>query len=68
MTVVDLFTHTALCASKGEARRLIEQGGARVNDRAVNGIDQMVDPAWFEGGEALLRAGKKRYHRVVLGR
>ncbi len=67
MTVVDLFTHTALCASKGEARRLIEQGGARVNDQVVNGIDQMVDRTWFEGGEALLRAGKKRYHRVVLG-
>ncbi|MFP4330910.1 MAG: tyrosine--tRNA ligase [Spirochaetaceae bacterium] len=64
--VLDLFASTELCASKGEARRLVEQGGARVNDRKVEGIDAIIDSSWVEEGELLLRAGKKRYFRVVV--
>jgi tyrosyl-tRNA synthetase len=66
MDAVELFSRTDLCSSRGEARRLIQQGGARVNDRKVESVEEPVDERWFEGGEALLRAGKKRYFRVVL--
>lgn len=61
---VDLFASTDLCASKGEARRLIQQGGGRVNDTKVESIDSVIDDGWLEDGVLLLRAGKKRYHRV----
>ena len=61
---VDLFSMTELCSSKGEARRLIQQGGGRVNDRKVESIDAVIDDSWLEEGVLLLRAGKKRYHRV----
>ena len=64
IAAVDLFSMTDLCASKGEARRLIQQGGARVNDRKVESIDAVIDDGWLEDGVLLLRAGKKRYHRV----
>lgn len=66
MTVADLFSLSDLCASKAEARRLISQKGARVDDRLVESIDESVTPEWFAGGEVLLRAGKKRYFRVRL--
>jgi tyrosyl-tRNA synthetase len=66
MNAVDLFSSTELCSSRGEARRLIQQGGARVNDRKVESVEEPVDESWFQDGEALLKAGKKRYFRVVL--
>jgi len=65
--VLELFARTSLCSSRSEARRLVQQGGARVNDRPVTDIDAVIDPDWAEGGELLLRAGKKRYFRVVVG-
>jgi tyrosyl-tRNA synthetase len=63
--VLDLFASTELCSSKGEARRLVQQGGARINDRKVEEIEAIIDDSWIEEGELLLRAGKKRYFRVV---
>ncbi len=64
--VLDLFARTDLCASRSEARRLVSQGGARVNDVQVKDIDAVIDEAWVEEGELLLRAGKKRYFRVIV--
>ena len=66
LNAVDLFSRTDLCSSRGEARRLIQQGGARVNERKVEDLEEAVDDGSFQDGEALLRAGKKRYFRVVL--
>ncbi len=65
INAVDLFAGTELCSSKGDARRLISQGGARINDRQVPDIDTVVDQTWLEEGVLLLRAGKKRYFRVI---
>jgi tyrosyl-tRNA synthetase len=69
--IVDLFTDTALAATKSEARRLVQQGGAFVSDR--NGaLAPVNDPAALvgadrldEAGELVLRAGKKRYCRMI---
>ena len=62
----DLFSRTGLCASKSDARRLIAQGGATVNGRKVETVDDIIDASWLEGGELLLRAGKKRYFRMTV--
>ena len=64
--VVDLFALTSLCSSKSEARRLVEQGGALVNERKIEKIDEVVSSADVVDGQLLLRAGKKRYHRIVV--
>lgn len=64
--VLDLFASTELCSSKGEARRLVEQGGARINEKKVENVEAVIDDSWEEEGELLLRAGKKRYFRVVV--
>jgi tyrosyl-tRNA synthetase len=62
----DLFQRVGLCRSRSEARRLIQQGGAYVNDEPVSSADDLVTTASLSGGNILLRAGKKRYHRVVV--
>jgi len=66
LSAPDLFQRVGLCRSRSDARRLIEQGGAYVNDEAVGSVDDLITSAHLDGGAILLRAGKKRYHRVVV--
>jgi tyrosyl-tRNA synthetase len=61
-----LFQQVGLSRSRGEARRLIQQGGAYINDRPVGSVDDLVTVEHLVDGSILLRAGKKRYHRVVV--
>lgn len=61
MNIVDLLAETGLCASKSEARRLVEQGGVKVDDEKVEGIDMELDLA----EERLIKAGKRKFLRVV---
>ncbi len=63
--IMDLFHQVGLAASKSEARRLIQQGGAYINEKQYKAIDVIVDANMLEEDALLLRAGKKRYHRVV---
>jgi tyrosyl-tRNA synthetase len=62
----ELFQRVGLCRSRSEARRLIQQGGARVNDEPLGSVDDLITSGHLDGGALLLRAGKKRYHRVVV--
>lgn len=66
IALVDLLVETGLAASKGEARRLMQQGGAHVNDVSVHDIQARVGPAEIRDGALLLRAGKKKVHRVIM--
>ena len=65
MVVFEMFKKT-LCASGAEARRLIEQGGAYINGVKVERFDEALSVEHFRNGEIMLRAGKKRFHRVRL--
>lgn len=60
-----LFEETRLCTSRAEARRLIQEGGAYINGKRVESFDELVGAADFKAGLLILRAGKKRYHRIV---
>ena len=63
--VIELFARSKLSASKGEARRLIKQGGARLNDRAIASETQPVGLGDVgEAGTIKLSAGKKRHALV----
>ena len=60
-----LFETAGLATSGSEARRLIEQGGAYLNNERVERFDVIVNLANFnEKGDLLLRAGKKKFSRV----
>ncbi len=62
-----LFETAGLCASGSEARRLIEQGGAYINSKKVKKFDDLIKPKDFDqNGTVLLRAGKKKFHRVKI--
>jgi tyrosyl-tRNA synthetase len=65
--VLDLFVFSGLVPSKSEARRLVQQGGAIVNDRKVDDEKLSLDGSWVEDGALILRAGKKRVFRIVVG-
>lgn len=64
--VLDLFAETGLAKSKGEARRLVQQGGAYINGEPVVSIEVMVSTEHVQNGAVLLRFGKKKFHRVVV--
>jgi tyrosyl-tRNA synthetase len=64
--IIDLFTRTGLCTSKSDARRLVKQGGAYLNGSRVSTIDQKIGELDLDQGEMLLRAGKKKYHKIIL--
>lgn len=64
--VADLFCETGLCKSKSDARRLVKQGGAYINGERLSAFDQVVETADVDGAEILLRAGKKKYHKIIL--
>ena len=60
----ELFAEVGLCSSRGEARRLIKQGGGYINGRRIEAFDERATLDQLEKGEILLRAGKKKYHRI----
>ncbi|MGQ0526888.1 MAG: tyrosine--tRNA ligase [Alphaproteobacteria bacterium] len=64
--VVDLFVETGLAASKSEARRLISQGGAKLNDRKIDLPEQKPLESDFTNGHIKLSAGKKKHALVRL--
>ena len=61
-----IFEKAGLCKTRSEARRLISQGGGYMNNRKLEAFDQIVDSGDIEEGSVLLRAGKKRYVKVIM--
>lgn len=66
INIMDLYARTALCSSRGEARRLVTQGGASINEEKITDINKSIDVSFMEDGELLLKAGKKRYFRIIV--
>lgn len=60
-----LFHQVGLSASGGAARRLIEQGGGYLNGNRLESFDYIISEQDLQGGQILLRAGKKKYHRII---
>jgi len=62
MAAIELFRRAGLCASNGEARRLIRGGGARINDRPVESEAREIGAGDLNAdGVVKLSAGKKRH-------
>lgn len=60
-----LLAETGLCATRSEARRLITEGGAYINNTRLNTFDVKIDEKYIQDGLILLRAGKKKYHKII---
>ncbi|MGD8538395.1 MAG: tyrosine--tRNA ligase [Candidatus Aminicenantes bacterium] len=63
---MEIFTDVGLTSSRGEARRMIQQGGLYVNDKRVENLEDVLDENSLTPDGILLRAGKKKYHRLVV--
>jgi tyrosyl-tRNA synthetase len=68
--IVDLFFDAGLCATKSDARRIVQQGGAFIGSQrdvtAVTDVSSVIGVDTLDkDGEMILRAGKKRFCRVV---
>ena len=65
ITVVDLMLKSGLAPSKGEARRLIQQGGVTIRSEKVSSSDFSLALEDFSE-DVILKKGKKTYHRFIL--
>jgi len=63
-----LYQQAGLAQSASAARRLIEQGGAYINGQRVESTDYMVTLNDAASDEIMLRAGKKKYHKIIISR
>ena len=64
--VLTLLVKCGLAASKGEARRLVQQGGVTVNDEKVTAIETTFGCEQFTGDGIVIKKGKKVFHKAVL--
>ena len=66
IAVLDLLLKCKLIASKGEGKRLIQQGGISVDDQKITDMFHNVTKDAFEKGHVIIKKGKKVFHKVVL--
>ncbi len=65
IAILDLMLACGLIPSKGEGRRLVQQGGVVVNDEKVASIDAAFTAAQLKAG-LKIRKGKKMFHKAIL--
>ena len=63
--IVDLMVRCGLCASKSDARRLVQQGGVLLNGEKADSVTQAVPMEALKAG-AVIRKGKKVFHKAVI--
>ncbi len=67
VSVIDMLTVSGLAPSKGEARRLIQQGGIVVGGEKISAIDKTVERSLFESPDGVIvKKGKKTYHKFTV--
>ena len=64
--VTELLISAKLCTSKGDARRVIEQGGVSVDDEKVKTPFEFVTVSQFDKGFVVLKKGKKQFIKIIL--
>ncbi len=62
--ILSLLVKTGLCPSRGEARRLVQQGGVTVDEKKVASIDESYDKTRLTNDGLMIKKGKKVYHKV----
>ena len=65
INILSLLVATGLCPSRGEARRLVQQGGIVVDEKKVESIDESIPQEKFSGDGVIIRKGKKVFHKAV---
>lgn len=63
--VLEIFAEVGLTKSRSDARRMLQQGGIYVNDQRVDDVSAELSASDEAVEGILLRAGKKKYHRLI---
>ncbi len=66
ISIVDAIVVTGIAPSKGQARTLINQGGISLNDEKVSDVSYVLSDSDFKDGFAILRKGKKVFHKLKI--
>lgn len=66
MNIIDLLEKTKMISSRGDGRRLVQQGGIKVNDLKIDSIDYIVSASLFSENSIMIQKGKKTFCKVVL--
>jgi len=66
LSPAELFTEVGLTPSRGEAKRLIKQGGLYVNDETIDSLERLLTIKDVGPDGMMLKAGKKKFHRVII--
>ena len=64
ISIIDALVLTGIAPSKGQARTLISQGGVTLNDQKIDDINFKLSDSNFENGYAIIKKGKKIYHKI----
>jgi tyrosyl-tRNA synthetase len=63
--IIDALIKAELVTSRGEARRLIEQGGVSVDNEKVTAVSYVIPVSDFEKGYVIIKKGKKVFHKII---
>ena len=66
MGLLELMVLAELAASKGEARRLVQQGGVTVDDQKIADIAYTITAEQFKDGQIIIKKGKKTFRKILL--
>ncbi len=65
LNIIDAMIKAGLVTSRGEARRLIEQGGVSVDDVKITVPAYIIPLSDFEKGYVIIKKGKKVFHKII---
>ena len=66
ISLIDMMLKAAIIKSRGEGRRLIEQGGVTVDDKKAESFAETVGIEAFEKGQVIVKKGKKVFVKFIL--
>ncbi len=64
--IIDLLVLSKLTPSKSEARRVVQQGGASVNDQKITDMNAVIRRSDFADGSILIKKGKKSFVKMII--
>ena len=67
MAILDVMLAAKLIPSKGEGRRLVQQGGVSFDGEKVTDINLVISASSIENNEFIIKKGKKVFHKIVIG-
>ncbi len=66
VSLIDVLVKTGIIKSRGEGRRLIEQGGVSVDDVKAKSFADVISLSDFEKGYVIIKKGKKVFHKIIV--